>query len=65
VVTVAVREEHTAVKHLRKSTHIILLQGGLAILPALFGGFISNSPIIVGGASGTLDTLKHIVLAKS
>ena len=65
VVTVAVGEEHAAVKHLRKSLHVALLQGGPAILPALFGGLMGDGPIGIGGARDALDALKHVALAKS
>lgn len=65
VVAVAVGEEHAAVKHLRKSFHVTLLQGSLAILPALFGGLVGDGPIGIGGARDALDSLKHVALAKS
>ena len=65
IVAVAVGEEHAAVEHLRKSLHVALLQGGLAILPALFGGLVGDGPIGIGGAGNALDTLKHVALAKS
>ena len=68
VVAVAVGEEHAVVKHLCKSLHVALLQGGLAILPALFGGLVGDGPIDIGGARDALDaldTLKHVALAKS
>ena len=65
VVAVAVGEEGAAVKQLRITFPVALLHGGLAILPALFGGLVGDGPIGIGGARDALDTLKHVALAKS
>jgi len=65
IVALAVGTEHAAVKHLRKSLHVALLQGGLAILPALFGGLVGDGPIGIDGSRDALDTLKHVALSKS
>lgn len=65
VVAVTSGEEHAAVQHLRKCFHVALLQGGLPVLPALFGRLASGNPICISGAGNALDTLKHVALAKS
>ena len=65
VVAVAGREEQAAVKHLRKSLHVALLQVGVAVVPALLGGLVGDYPIGIGGPGDALHTLKHVTLAKS
>ena len=65
VVAVAGREEQAAVKHLRKSLHVPLLQAGVTVVPALFGGLVGDYPIGIGDPGDALQTLKHVALAKS
>lgn len=58
VVAIAICEEHTAVHHLCESRHFALLQGSLAMLPALFSGLMHGRPIRIGIAVMRFDTLK-------
>lgn len=65
VIAVAGVEDHAAVKHLRKSLPVALLQGSSAILPTLLGGLVGNGPFSISGACNALNALKHVALAQS